>query len=48
MEAQVSLRSLTLRFPDMRLATDEIIWRKTHMNRGPEVLPVVLGPERPC
>jgi cytochrome P450 len=43
LEAQVSLRQLTQRFPDMRLATDEIHWRSTHMNRGPEYLPVVLG-----
>ena len=43
MEAQVSLRMFTKRFPHMRLATDRIRWRPTHMNRGPEVLPVVLG-----
>ncbi|HEY3716101.1 MAG TPA: cytochrome P450 [Jatrophihabitantaceae bacterium] len=46
LEAQVSLHMLTQRFPQMRLATDEIEWRLTHMNRGPETLPVVLGPER--
>lgn len=46
MEAQVSLRALTRRFPDMRLVTDTITWRKTHMNRGPETLLVDLGPER--
>lgn len=46
MEAQVSLRALTQRFPSMRLATDRIEWRKTHMNRGPEKLPVILGEER--
>ena len=42
MEAQVSLRLLTRRFPSMRLATDQITWRRTHMNRGPDVLPVEL------
>ena len=46
MEAQVSLKVLSRRFPEMRLATDTIEWRPTHMNRGPETLPVVLGPER--
>jgi cytochrome P450 len=46
MEAQISLRAFTQRFPSMRLATDRIEWRKTHMNRGPQTLPVVLGPER--
>jgi cytochrome P450 len=45
MEAQVSLRALTRRFPSMRLGTDDIRWRKTHMNRGPEFLEVHLGPE---
>jgi pimeloyl-[acyl-carrier protein] synthase len=43
LEAQVSLDLLTQRFPGMRLATDEVEWRSTHMNRGPETLPVVLG-----
>jgi cytochrome P450 len=46
LEAQVSLQMLARRFPQMRLATDTILWRSTHMNRGPEVLPVILGPER--
>jgi cytochrome P450 len=46
LEAQVSLRMLARRFPQMRLATDTVLWRSTHMNRGPEVLPVILGPER--
>ena len=46
MEAQVSLRAFTQRFPDMRLAEDHIEWRKTHMNRGPERLPIEFGPER--
>jgi cytochrome P450 len=44
MEAQVSLRAITRRFPSMRLATETTRWRKTHMNRGPEVLPVILRP----
>ena len=44
MEAQTSLRLLTQRFPNMRLATDEVVWRSTHMNRGPETLPIVLEP----
>lgn len=45
LEAQVSLRTLTRRFPNMRLTTDTIQWRPTHMNRGPLVLPVKLGGE---
>ncbi|SOD71769.1 hypothetical protein SAMN05892883_1242 [Jatrophihabitans sp. GAS493] len=43
MEAQISLSVLTSKFPAMRVATDTIQWRSTHMNRGPEYLPVVLG-----
>lgn len=46
LEAQVSLRMFAQRFPQMRLATDNVLWRSSHMNRGPEILPVVLGPER--
>jgi cytochrome P450 len=46
LEAQVSLQMFAKHFPDMRLATDEVHWRSTHMNRGPERLPVVLGPQR--
>jgi len=46
LEAQVSLQVLSRRFPEMRLATDTVLWRSTHMNRGPEMLPIVLGLER--
>ena len=47
MEAQTSLRLLSERFPNMRLATNEVAWRRTHMNRGPETLLVVLEPAMP-
>jgi cytochrome P450 len=46
MEARISLEAFTQRFPQMRLASEKIEWRKTHMNRGPEALPIHLGPER--
>jgi cytochrome P450 len=46
LEAATVLGTLTRRFPQMRLATDEVEWRRNHMFRGPVVLPVVLGPDR--
>jgi len=48
LEATVSLRAFSSRFPGMRLATETVEWRRTHMNRGPEQLPVDLGPEHPA
>lgn len=43
MEASVALRTLTQRFPDMRLLDDEVQWHRNTLLRGPERLPVVLG-----
>jgi len=45
MEAQVVLRTFLRRFPDMRLSPGPVEWRRNHMLRGPERLPVSLGPD---
>jgi cytochrome P450 len=46
LEGAVVLREFTRRFPEMRLAGDEVSWRPNHMIHGLRRLPVVLGPER--
>jgi cytochrome P450 len=46
LEGAVVLREFTRRFPDMRLAGDEVSWRHNHMIHGLRCLPVTLGPER--
>lgn len=43
LEAVVTFRLLTSRFPEMTLASDTVDWRPNHMLRGPRRLPLRLG-----
>ena len=40
LEAQVALRTLTARFPSLRLRSDDVEWKDTFPIRGPRSLPV--------
>ncbi|MCI4045970.1 cytochrome P450 [Streptomyces sp. TRM75563] len=44
-EAEIALRTLLTRFPDMRLAVPapSLTWRRTRLTRGLAALPLVLG-----
>ncbi|MDT0425348.1 cytochrome P450 family protein [Streptomyces evansiae] len=48
-EAEIALRAVLRRFPDIRLAVppEHIPWRRTRLVRGPESLPVRHGPPTP-
>jgi cytochrome P450 len=47
LEGEVAFRTLVTRFPDLRLARDDLTWRGNAMLRGLAALPVRLGPTPP-
>jgi cytochrome P450 len=46
LETSVALRTLVRRFPDMRLASDEVTWKRLWTFCGLEALPLELGRDR--
>jgi cytochrome P450 PksS len=42
LEAEIAVRAIVTRFPDLRLAADEVDWLETFTQRGPKALPVAV------
>jgi cytochrome P450 len=42
MEGQIALSTIVRRFPDLKLATDDLVWRPAPILRGLETLPVTF------